>query len=83
MTNRETLRSLAEREAPWRQIRGDGSDRLPVGTWYDAQQRNGKIERQCCVTTFCIGMGGDLFRHVGKPIDIIAIRVLPAIGEGL
>ena len=59
-----------------RKIVGDGSDTLPLGTWYDALQRDGRVETLCCITPFCVRLGADLFRHHGHARDIVSIKVL-------
>lgn len=59
----------------WRALRGDGSDSLPLGTSYDARLRNGEVFYGCCITTFCLKFGADLFRDGGGSWDAVAIRV--------
>lgn len=63
-------------EPKWRKARGDGTDRLPLGTWYEGLRRDGRIERDLCITEWCLKPGPNPFRNTGKPWDIVAIRIV-------
>lgn len=60
----------------WQPLAGDGSDRLPLDTWYHARRRDGKVHMFCRITPFCLKLGDDLFKDSGKPWAPVAIMVL-------